>query len=157
MDARTTSRNVTRKYDFTGNRAVYLDDEQFVRSSAKLLTFGVPPASGNTRFPKASRAELRVRNRRMYNYPGVGQYLAMTFSCMRINVRAETTVRIALLKRDTHVSGNKGIALITGGTLLASASNVTGRTVARGLPVRSEMARAGKPILQHAFNMRQVI
>lgn len=73
-------------------------------------------------------------------------YLAMTFSGMWIGVRTNAAVRITLLKWDAHISGNKRIPLVTGGTLLAPASNVTGRTITRGLAVRTKMTRAGEPI-----------
>lgn len=72
-------------------------------------------------------------------------YLAVTFSGMRISIRTKAAIRITLLKWDTHISGNKGIPLVTGGTLLAPASNVAGRTVTRGLAVKTKMTRAGEP------------
>lgn len=70
----------------------------------------------------------------------------MTFSGMRISVRAKATIRITLLLWDTHISGNKRIPLVTGGALLAPASNVARRTVTRGLAVRTKMTRAGESI-----------
>lgn len=79
----------------------------------------------------------------------------MTFSSTRIGVRTKAAVRITLLKWDAHISRNKGIPLITGGTLLAPTSNVARRTITRGLPIRSKMTRAGEPIkLRKCFELK---
>lgn len=73
----------------------------------------------------------------------------MALSSVRVSVRAEAAVRIALLNRDTHVTGNKGIPLVTDGALFASASDVATGTIARGLPIGSEMTRAGEPVFRN--------
>lgn len=67
---------------------------------------------------------------------------------MWIGVRTKAAVRIALLKRDAHISRNKRIPLVAGGTLFAPASNVASGTIARRLPVRSKMTRASEPIFR---------
>lgn len=73
----------------------------------------------------------------------------MTFSSM-ISVRTKAPVQITLLKWDAHISRNKRIPLVAGGTLFTPASNVTRRTVTRGLTVRTKMTRTGKSIYNMA-------
>lgn len=67
------------------------------------------------------------------------RYLATTLSGVGVGVRSEATIGIASLNGYAHVAGNERISLIADGTLFASTTDVSSRTVARRLAVRSEM------------------
>lgn len=154
MDARTTSENVMRcarevarfislGYVLRAKRGSFVGEKKKTKTKTRVFFFWekltIENNSTSRDFWGGKGTKGRLTRRGC-------QYLAMAFSGVRIGVRAEAAVGIALLNRYTHVSRYEGIPLVTGGALFAPASDVAARTVARGLPVRSEMARAREPV-----------